>query len=141
MLWSPHTTTRERKTHVPQLERISCAAMKDASTKIPCAATKTRHSQINKQNKKQNKTKNRYTKTIRNFPGCPVVKNPPSNAGDMGLIPGRGTKIPHTLGQLSPCATNYRAHAFWSPHAPTKSPPAERRSRVMQLRPDAAKNK
>ena len=30
------------------------------------------------------------------FTGGPVVKNPCSNAGEMGLIPGRGTKIPHT---------------------------------------------
>ena len=35
------------------------------------------------------------------FPGGPVVKNPPSNAGDMGSIPGQGTKIPHAAGQLS----------------------------------------
>ena len=41
----------------------------------------------------------------RDFPGGPVVKNPPSNAGDVGSIPGRGTKIPHALGQLSPHAT------------------------------------
>ena len=41
----------------------------------------------------------------RDFPGGPVVKNPPSNAGDAGLIPGRGTKIPHAAGQLSPRAT------------------------------------
>ena len=38
------------------------------------------------------------------FPGGPVVKNPPSNAGDAGSIPGWGTKIPHATGQLSPCA-------------------------------------
>ena len=25
-----------------------------------------------------------------NFPGDPVVKNPPANAGDMGLTPGVG---------------------------------------------------
>ena len=35
------------------------------------------------------------------FPDGSVVKNPPSNAGDVGFIPGRGTKIPCTLGQLS----------------------------------------
>ena len=40
----------------------------------------------------------------RDFPGGPVVKNPPSNAGDVGSIPGWGTKIPHAAGQLSPCA-------------------------------------
>ena len=36
------------------------------------------------------------------FPSGPVVKNPPSSAGDAGLIPGWGTKIPHAAGQLSP---------------------------------------
>ena len=38
-------------------------------------------------------------------PGGPVVKNPPSNAGDAGSMPGRGTKTPHAAGQLSPHAT------------------------------------
>ena len=37
----------------------------------------------------------------RNFPGVQVVKNTPSNAGDLGSIPGQGTKIPHAVGQLS----------------------------------------
>ena len=36
------------------------------------------------------------------FPGGPVVKNSPSNAGDVGLIPGRGTKSPHATGKLNP---------------------------------------
>ena len=40
----------------------------------------------------------------RDFPGGLVVKNLPSNAEDAGLIPGLGTKIPHAIGQLSPCA-------------------------------------
>ena len=35
------------------------------------------------------------------FPGCPVVKNPPSSAGDPDSIPGQGTKIPHAAGQRS----------------------------------------
>ena len=35
------------------------------------------------------------------FPGGPVVKNLPCNAGDAGSIPGWGTKIPHTAEQLS----------------------------------------
>ena len=39
------------------------------------------------------------------FPGGPVVKNPLSNAGDAGSIPGWGTKIPHAMGQLSPRTT------------------------------------
>ena len=39
------------------------------------------------------------------FPSGPVVKNPSCNAGDAGLIPGQGTKIPHAAGQRSPHAT------------------------------------
>ena len=38
----------------------------------------------------------------RNFPGGSVVKNLPCNAGDMGLILGRGTKISQAAQQLSP---------------------------------------
>ena len=30
-----------------------------------------------------------------------MIKNPSSNAGDVGLIPGQGTKSPHASGQLS----------------------------------------
>ena len=40
-------------------------------------------------------------KTFRDVPGGPVVKNPPSSAGDVGSIPGWGTKIPRAAGQLS----------------------------------------
>ena len=36
------------------------------------------------------------------FPGGPMVKNLPSNAKDMGSIPGQGTKILHTAWQISP---------------------------------------
>ena len=35
-----------------------------------------------------------------NFPGGPVVNNLPSEAGDLGSIPGWGTKIPHATGQV-----------------------------------------
>ena len=31
---------------------------------------------------------------FRDFPGGPMIKNLCSNAGDAGLIPGSGTKIP-----------------------------------------------
>ena len=37
----------------------------------------------------------------RDFPRGPVVKNPPSNAGDEGLIPGQGVGFPHTREQLN----------------------------------------
>ena len=33
-----------------------------------------------------------------------MAKNLPLNIGDMGLIPGWGTKIPHATGQLNLCA-------------------------------------
>ena len=36
------------------------------------------------------------------FPGGPVVKNLPADAGDTSSIPGLGTNIPHDAGQLSP---------------------------------------
>ena len=35
---------------------------------------------------------------FRDFPGGPVVNNPACNLGDVGLIPGWGTKIPHACG-------------------------------------------
>ena len=34
------------------------------------------------------------------FPGGPVIENPPYNAGNRGLIPGRRTEVPPTAGQL-----------------------------------------
>ena len=37
------------------------------------------------------------------FPGVPVVKNLPSNAGNTGSIPGQGTRIPHGAGQQPAC--------------------------------------
>ena len=41
------------------------------------------------------------------FPGGPVVKNLPSDAGNAGSIPGQGTKLAHIVGQLdSPWAPN-----------------------------------
>ena len=54
-----------------------------------------------------------------------MVKNPLSNAGDAGLIPGRGTKIPHGKGQLSPQATT--------------SEPVCSGAHVLQHGPDTAK--
>ena len=63
------------------------------------------------------------------FPGCPVVKNLSSNAGDTGLIPSRGTKMPHSKEQLSLCAATAK---------PTLQ--SLRTALLMpQLRPDTAK--
>ena len=41
-----------------------------------------------------------------------MVKNLPSNAGDVCSIPGRGTKIPRAAGQLSPHAATTEAACF-----------------------------
>ena len=52
---------------------------------------------------------------ILDFPGGPVVKNPPANAGDMNLIPGPGRSHmlrPHALQWLGPCATTTEARAL-----------------------------
>ena len=38
---------------------------------------------------------------MREIPHGPVVKNPPCNARDAGLIPDRGTKTPYAAEQLS----------------------------------------
>ena len=57
---------------------------------------------------------------LKNFSGNPVVKNPPANAGDTGLIPGPGTKIP-MQGVTKPVYHNYWVHALeppqWEAHA------------------------
>ena len=38
-------------------------------------------------------------------------KNLPSGAGDVGLIPGQGPKIPHASGQLNPHGTKKTQHS------------------------------
>ena len=55
--------------------------------------------------------------SLRNFPGDPVVKNLPSNAGDVGLILGWGIKILYVSEQLSPCIATRE-----TPHTSTKRP-------------------
>ena len=53
----------------------------------------------------QTANKGQYEIVVLGLPWCPVVKNPPSNTGNVGSIPGLGTKIPHATGQLSPLTT------------------------------------
>ena len=48
--------------------------------------------------------------TGREVPGGPAVRNPPSHAGNVGLILGKGTKIPHVMGQLSLCTPELTLH-------------------------------
>ena len=47
-------------------------------------------------------------KLFMDFPGGPVVKNLPSNAGDVGLIPGWGNKDSTSCGTTKPTCS--RAH-------------------------------
>ena len=76
-----------------------------SDTGLPQETRKISNEQSNLTSKElEEETKPKVNKK-RDFPGGPVVKNPPSNAGDAGLIPGQGTKIPHAMGQLSLCAT------------------------------------
>ena len=56
------------------------------------------------------------------FPGGPVVKNLPANSGNMGLISGPGTKIPHAMGQLGMCVATTEARVPESPCFITRKP-------------------
>ena len=52
-----------------------------------------------------------------------MIKNPPSNAGYTGSIPGLETKIPHAVGQLSPHAPTIElTHLNESPCTTTTEP-------------------
>ena len=70
----------------------------------------------------------------RGFPGGPVVKNLPSNAGDAGSIPGWWSWTPHAVGQLSLHTT-----AAESVYHNREACVPQWRARVPYLRPDAAK--
>ena len=57
----------------------------------------------------------------RDFPGGPGVKNPPSRARDVNLIPGQGAKTSHATGQQSPLATTTELQLDRSPWATAKT--------------------
>ena len=50
--------------------------------------------------------------TLGEFPGGPVVKNPPSNSGDLGSTLGWGTKIPPATGQLNLSAECHNKRSY-----------------------------
>ena len=56
------------------------------------------------------------------FPGGPVVKNPPSKAGDETSFPGWGNKIPCAAGQLSWRATTTKSN-YWALEPQLESSP------------------
>ena len=71
-------------------------------------------------------------------PGGPVVKKPPYNTGDASLIPGWGTKIPHSVEQLSPCVATTEPVFHERVRAPQRKGPCDTAElHVPQLRPDA----
>ena len=53
-----------------------------------------------------------------------MIQNPPSNAGNVGSIPGQETKMPHAEGQLSP-----RTPQLGSPRAITKTPHRQKKKK------------
>ena len=65
------------------------------------------------------------------FPGGPWVKNLPSNARDTGSIPGQGTKIPHTSGQLNPSATARDARVLQQRHSAVKKKKTKKQQKIM----------
>ena len=68
------------------------------------------------------------------FPGGPLVKNLPSNAENVGSIPGQGTKIPHATAQLSLRATATElARLNWRACVPQTTEPTCSGARMPQL--------
>ena len=78
-------------------------------------------------------------KKRQDFPGGPVIKNLPCNEGDVGSIPGQGTKIPHALEQLSLCATTTEPTCSGACAPQLEGLHHMQRSHMPQLRPNAAK--
>ena len=74
------------------------------------------------------------------FPGCPMVKNPPANAGDTDPIPGLGRS--HMLGATKPMSHKYRSLHYRN-LCSTRSlgSPQMEKALAQQQRPKAAKNK
>ena len=87
------------------------------------------------------------------FPGSPVVKNPPANAGDMGSIPGgrfhtfRGATKPVATTTdactLEPRLWNKRSHGNEKPSqiGSSSCSPQLEKVPVQQQRPSSVKNK
>ena len=75
-----------------------------------------------------------------------MAKDPPPDEGDSGSIPGQGTKIPHSAGQLSLRAATTEPTALHSPQlerslyfSRKRSRMTQQRSHVPQLKSDTPK--
>ena len=79
----------------------------------------------------------------RDLPGGPMVKNPPSNAGDLGSIPGQGTETLRAMGQLSQQVATVEPRCSGAPSIATREKPMNCNggSYMTRLRPDTAKNR
>ena len=71
------------------------------------------------------------------FPGDPVAKNPPANAGDKSSIPGPGRV--HMPKASKPVSHNYGAHVwnYWRPHAQCACSATREATAVRKLSPAA----
>ena len=76
----------------------------------------------------QSRALNQWISVDRDFPGGPMVKNPPGNGGDAGSIPGQRTKVLHAHRVTKPHASiaeprSCGAYALWEkiPRATTKT--------------------
>ena len=83
-------------------------------------------------------TSSKYKVLLRDFPSDSVVKNPPFNVGDMGLIPGQGSKIPYALEQLSPHVPQLLKPVCSGAHTP-QSTHCKETPCTLQLRSNTAK--
>ena len=90
-----------------------------------CSPGEVRHPSTPDLNASQNEIEGHH----RDFPGGPVVKNVPSNAGDAGLTPGQGSKIPHAERPRGLSATTERSLTL----AQQKIPCAETQSQCSQI--------
>ena len=64
------------------------------------------------------------------FPGGPVVKNPPSDAGNLGSNLARGAKIPRAVTTEALALQLLSPRPFWSPHNAIKDSVLQLRSNV-----------
>ena len=90
---------------------VNCSYSQTMTPKItsiklmPCNSGSLQHSQQEILNCSVRKNVINFLSTMNHFgdfPGGPVVNNLACNPGDVGLIPGWGTKIPHACGATKP---------------------------------------
>ena len=84
---------------------VQCATYMN---KVALKKKKIMRMNVNAQHSACHTARIRVEKCIRDFPGGPVVKNPPSNAGNVDLIPSLGTRS-HMPGATKPTHGNQRS--------------------------------